>query len=182
MRVDYRTLEGSAADGRDFHGVAGTLSIPAGGIVSTIRVPVFGDGGAEQDETFELELSNAHGATIQHGTATGTIVNDDLVHPRLSGHARGRGERIVARGRLVRGAEGATVRVVLLRRTARGWTRVATALVGAEESGRSTHAGAPVEVFRVRFRHQAPGLYLVRAIYRGDDAHLPCRARDRVRL
>lgn len=182
VRVDYRTLEGSAADGRDFDGVAGTLSIPPGGIVSTIRVPVFGDDGAEQDETFELELSNAHGATIQHGTATGTIVNDDLVHPRLSGHPRGRGERIVVRGRLVRGAEGATVRVVLLRRTARGWTRVATALVGAEESGRSTHAGAPVEVFRVRFRHQAPGLYLVRAIYRGDDAHLPCRARDRVRL
>ena len=41
-------------------------------------MPVTGDTIYETDETFTLTLSNPTGATITTGTATGTIVNDDL--------------------------------------------------------------------------------------------------------
>ena len=42
-----------------------------------MHVKVTGDTTYEANETLTLALSNASGATVAHGTATGTILNDD---------------------------------------------------------------------------------------------------------
>src|SRR5262249_34937839 len=61
----------------DYVPTSGTLTFAAGETSKTITVFVNGDNIVEGDETFSLILSNAVGANIGNGTATGTIVNDD---------------------------------------------------------------------------------------------------------
>ena len=53
------------------------MTMPAGQTTGTIDVPILGDGTNEADETFGISLSNPVNATIDSGSATGTIVNDD---------------------------------------------------------------------------------------------------------
>jgi len=77
--VSFATEDGTALAGSDYFAVdAGTLVIPAGALQGTVLVPIFGDGDVEQTEQFFVTLSNAVGATIGDGIATGTIVNDDV--------------------------------------------------------------------------------------------------------
>ena len=57
----------------------GTVSFAAGEVTKTISINVVGDTAVESDETFNLTLSGAtNGATITSGTATATILNDDV--------------------------------------------------------------------------------------------------------
>jgi hypothetical protein len=77
VTVGYATAGGTATSGADFMASSGTLSIAAGAISATITVPVVGDLLDEPNETFTVTLSNASGATIADGQATGTIVDDD---------------------------------------------------------------------------------------------------------
>jgi chitinase len=90
VTVQYATANGSATAGSDYAGAAGTLTFAAGETSKTILVQVAGDTAIEANETLTLNLSAASGATIAHGAATGTIVNDDTAPlPTLSiGDAR----------------------------------------------------------------------------------------------
>src|SRR5262249_21345590 len=78
VSINYATADGTAtvAD-NDYVPTSGTLTFAAGETSKTITVFVNGDNIVEGDETFSLILSNAVGANIGNGTATGTIVNDD---------------------------------------------------------------------------------------------------------
>ena len=80
------TANGTATAGSDY--VAKTLTgqrIAAGATSRTFTVTINGDTTPEPDETFVVNLSNAVGATIADGQATGTISNDDAVAtPTLS--------------------------------------------------------------------------------------------------
>jgi hypothetical protein len=58
---------------------SGRLLFGAGETSRTIAVDVLGDRLQEQDETFAVDLLNPLGATIGHGSATGTIRNDDHI-------------------------------------------------------------------------------------------------------
>ena len=58
---------------------SGRLVFGAGETRRTIAVDVLGDRLQEQDETFAVDLLNPLGATIGHGSATGTIRNDDQI-------------------------------------------------------------------------------------------------------
>ncbi len=84
VSVAYQTVDGSATAGSDYTLKSGTLAIPAGTDCRTtnaacqVTVAVSGDTLYESNETFMLNLSNPLGATIADGSATGTIVNDDL--------------------------------------------------------------------------------------------------------
>ena len=75
VTVDYATSDGSAAAGGDYTATSGTLSFAAGTTSGTITVPIADDEVNESDETFTVALSNASGATLGTGTATGTIRN-----------------------------------------------------------------------------------------------------------
>ena len=81
--VDYATSDGTATAGVDYTAASGTLTFPASSTSSlTISVPVIDDTiDEDEEETFELTLSNALGAELAGGEATlsaaGTITDDD---------------------------------------------------------------------------------------------------------
>ena len=77
VTVDYATADGTAAAGADYTATSGTLTFAAGETAKTVSVPVLDDSLDEGEETFTLTLSNATGARIADGEATGTIANDD---------------------------------------------------------------------------------------------------------
>ena len=88
VTVDYRTVDGSGADGakdgQDYRAENGTLTFPAGGTrLQSIRVWIILDAVDEAaEETFTVTLSGARQATLAGGEtkleATGTIVDDDV--------------------------------------------------------------------------------------------------------
>ncbi len=77
MTVDYVTAGGTAEEGSDYTRTSGTLTFAPGEDARTIAVLTLEDEVDERNETFTLDLSNPDGATIQDGTATGTINDDD---------------------------------------------------------------------------------------------------------
>ena len=77
VTVDYATADGTATAGEDYTAASGTLTFAAGETSKTVRVALLDDGHDEGEETFTLRLSNAKGARIADGEATGTIANSD---------------------------------------------------------------------------------------------------------
>lgn len=76
--VNWTTANGSASAGSDYVAASGTLTIPAGSTTGQIQVTINGDTAIEGNETFTVSLSSPAGATIAAGTATGTIIDDEL--------------------------------------------------------------------------------------------------------
>jgi hypothetical protein len=84
VSVDYAISFGSGvgfADASDLTGpLTGTVNFAAGQTSRTFSVTIVGDTIGEADEDFTVTLSNATGgAVINDATATGTIINDDLL-------------------------------------------------------------------------------------------------------
>ena len=84
VSFDYATIAGSAIADLDYTSTSDTTSIQAGDITAEIIIAIINDASVEDDETFELTISNPHNATIDENAASaiGTIKIDDL--PRLS--------------------------------------------------------------------------------------------------
>ena len=77
VTVDYATADGTATAGEDYAATSGTLTFAAGESSKTVNVTILDDSHDEGNETFVLRLSNATGARIADGEATGTIANED---------------------------------------------------------------------------------------------------------
>ena len=79
VQVHWAAVPGTATagSGQDFGAGSGDLTIPAGATTGSISIRVKGNWILEPDESFTVVLSNAVGASIDHPTATGTILNDD---------------------------------------------------------------------------------------------------------
>ena len=77
VTVAYATSDGSAMAGGDYVATSGVLTLVPGETSQQIPVTVNGDSWVESDETFNLSLSNASGATIDGANGVGTIINDD---------------------------------------------------------------------------------------------------------
>ena len=77
VTVDYATADGTATAGEDYTATSGTLTFATGETSKTVRVPILDDALDEGAETFTLKLTNARGAAIGDGEATGTIANSD---------------------------------------------------------------------------------------------------------
>ena len=75
VTVDYATSDGTATAGADYTATSGTLNFVAGETSKTVSVTVLNDAHDEGSETLTLTLSNATGAVIGDGEATGTITN-----------------------------------------------------------------------------------------------------------
>ena len=86
VTVNYATSNGTATAGSDYTAKTGSLTFAAGETSKTIQVAITGDRVVEANESFNLTLSGASGASIADGQAVGTIVNDDQgpALPRLS--------------------------------------------------------------------------------------------------
>ena len=77
VTVAYATRDGTATAGEDYTFTRGTLVFAAGETEKTVSVPILDDVLDEGEETFGLKLTNAQGAAIGDGEATGTIANSD---------------------------------------------------------------------------------------------------------
>ena len=75
VTVDYTTNDGTATAGTDYEAASGTLTFAAGETEKTVSVVALSDAAAEDDETFSLQLSNASGAAVAAGEATGTVID-----------------------------------------------------------------------------------------------------------
>jgi uncharacterized repeat protein (TIGR01451 family) len=78
VTVSYATANGTATSPGDYQATSGVLTFNSGETTKTITVLVNGDGTAETDETFFVNLSNAAGAAISDNQGQGTILSDDL--------------------------------------------------------------------------------------------------------
>ena len=78
VKVNYSTVGVTATAGEDFEAVAPTqIAFTTGNLYAYARVLIKGDTLNESDETFNVNLSGATGATIADTKALGTILNDD---------------------------------------------------------------------------------------------------------
>ena len=79
VTVDYTTADGTAKAGEDYRTASGRLEFAAGETSKIVAVAVLADAKHEGEETLTLHLSNAAGARIEDGEATGTIEDDDPI-------------------------------------------------------------------------------------------------------
>ena len=85
VTFNYATADGTATAGVDYVPVSGPMSFAPGETSKTLVVPIVNDALVEGNETFTFSISNAGGAAISRGTATVTIVDDDVpAGPTLS--------------------------------------------------------------------------------------------------
>ena len=77
VTVRYVIRSGTAIDGLDYWGSTGQVTIGAGRTSGLIGMNVKDDILWEGDETLTVELTDADGAVIADGRATGTIIDDD---------------------------------------------------------------------------------------------------------
>ena len=111
VTVDYATADGTATAGEDYTAASGTLTFAAGERRKTVSVAILDDAIDEGKETFRLRLSNADGAVIEDGEATGTIINSDAM-PRawLARFGRAAAEHVAdAIGERLRASPGTRV-------------------------------------------------------------------------
>jgi hypothetical protein len=89
--VDFSTADGTANQGSDYAAVSGRLTFAAGETSKRILVSPVDEGVTDSSETFNIDLSNASGATIANSQGVVTIqptqtkffvVNDDSVQDR----------------------------------------------------------------------------------------------------
>ena len=73
VTVSYATSDGTASAGEDYEAASGTLSFAAGETEKTVGVAVLDDAHDEGEETLSFVLSDASGAMIADGEATGTL-------------------------------------------------------------------------------------------------------------
>lgn len=76
--VNYATASGTATNGVDFVPWSGGVVIPVGVSTYFLNIAINGDTLVEQNETFNVNLSNSANATITDGQGIGTILNDDI--------------------------------------------------------------------------------------------------------
>ena len=100
VTVDYATANATATAGSDYTAVHDTLTIPAGDTGAAVSVAIHDDATTESDETFELALSAAVGATITDGDATATIIEDDNLQT-ISISDKSKSENIGVYGRAI---------------------------------------------------------------------------------
>ncbi|MDF1860220.1 MAG: Ig-like domain-containing protein [Verrucomicrobiales bacterium] len=84
VTVQYQTFNNIAAAGSDFQTTNGTLIFNPGDSEETVAVTINGDSTPEDDETFEVRLSNPTNAIVGDGTGVGTILNDDFISPVIT--------------------------------------------------------------------------------------------------
>ena len=113
VTVGYATSDGTATAGSDYTAASGMLTFAAGETEKTVSVAVLDDAHDEGSETLGLTLSNASGAHIADGSATGTINNTDhMPQAWLARFGRTVADQVVdAVGERLRGPGGAGAEV-----------------------------------------------------------------------
>ncbi len=77
ITVNYATANNTAIAGIDYTATSSTLTFAPGETRKTINVAITGDTFVENDEAFQVILSNPTNAALATSQAVGTILNDD---------------------------------------------------------------------------------------------------------
>ena len=77
VQFNVQTVNGTATSGSDYGAKDGLRVIQAGEVEKIIWVPTINDTQPEGNETFGMQLSDAVGAQITNGSASGTILDND---------------------------------------------------------------------------------------------------------
>jgi Calx-beta domain len=77
VRVNFRTVSGTAKTSRDFVAKKGLLTFAPSQRTKTVRVRIVNDKKAERTERFTLALRGARGVTLKDNKAGGTIRDND---------------------------------------------------------------------------------------------------------
>ena len=111
VTFNIATSDGTALAGTDYVAKNRSKTIAAGKTTAWFKIHVIDDSHDEGEETFTVTISNASGATIADGTATGTIKNSDpMPQAWLARFGRTVAEHVVdAVGERLRGAPGGRV-------------------------------------------------------------------------
>ena len=75
VTVKYTTADGTAHAGTDYTTASGTLTFSPGALAQSISVTIKPDTTAKANETFQVNLSSASGASIATTSGVGTIVD-----------------------------------------------------------------------------------------------------------
>ncbi|MDE5096469.1 MAG: sodium:calcium exchanger, partial [Trichodesmium sp. St11_bin5] len=88
VKVNYETINGSAKAGEDFQKKKGVLTFKPGERKKTVNVPILGDLVDENNEEFQVKLSDAKNGKLSDEKAVGRIIDNDI-SPKISiGDAR----------------------------------------------------------------------------------------------
>lgn len=79
VSIDAATANGTAIAGTDYNATAAPFEFQPGETTKSFPVTILGDTTPESDESFTAVLSGALNVTIATGTATATIINDDVL-------------------------------------------------------------------------------------------------------
>jgi hypothetical protein len=112
--VSYATADAGATVPADYAAVSGRLEFAPGETSRTVTTTVRGDTAVEGDESFVLKLSGPVNATIADGSATASIVDDDVGLGVVAVPASIRSSRLLCATR--RRCPGLPVRVQVLTR------------------------------------------------------------------
>ena len=98
VRVDYRTVDGSAMGGSDFVATSGTLTWPSGTSGNqSVSIRLLDDDVAEAAESFTVVLSNVSIARLGlNASATVNIIDNDAVAQHTFGKITGLDEIVVS--------------------------------------------------------------------------------------
>ncbi|MEG0348367.1 MAG: Calx-beta domain-containing protein, partial [Acinetobacter sp.] len=78
VTVNYGTANGSATSGTDYTSTSGTLTFAVGETTKTITVPILNDFKVESSENYTISLSSPSNATINTGSVSTSIIDDDF--------------------------------------------------------------------------------------------------------
>jgi hypothetical protein len=78
VQVNYKTVNGTAAQPKDYKKTMGILTFSPGVVSANITVPIINDNNVEPNEYFDVELSSAINATIADGSGRVTIVDGSV--------------------------------------------------------------------------------------------------------
>ena len=92
ITVEFATTDSTATGGADYVATSGTATIPVGSTSVTIDIPIIDDIVDEFAETFTVTLTDPSNAAIADGTATVTIVDNDVPVLSIADAAVGEGD------------------------------------------------------------------------------------------
>ncbi|MBF4456501.1 VWA domain-containing protein, partial [Acinetobacter sp. SK-43] len=78
VTVNYATANGTATSGTDYTSTSGTLTFAVGETSKTITIPILNDFKVENSENYTISLSSPTNATINTGSVTTSIIDDDF--------------------------------------------------------------------------------------------------------
>ncbi|MCP4363625.1 MAG: hypothetical protein GY796_36965, partial [Chloroflexi bacterium] len=81
VTVNYATQDSTAVSGTDYLATSGTLTFSSGVLTQTIAITLLDNALVDGSRAFTLTLNNPVNGVLGHGTAVGTINDDDIPIP-----------------------------------------------------------------------------------------------------